>query len=192
MNMNRELLFVSIRKNIQSAGFYDEACYRYYLTRILNCSSSFEVSLHAYALFENEVLMLCTPMSLIEQKLFLKFLNASYSEYFNARFERTGKVWSNGYRIRRLEARSAMVFQKYIESEAVSRGITKHPGAYEWSSYCSNCFNRKPAFLTPHDQRRKLFTDHTNPYEEYRRLFAQPFDQADIVLLKERGNPLGM
>ena len=190
--MNRELLFISIKKNIQSDGFYDEACYRYYLTRLLNCSSSFEVRLHAYALFENEILMLCTPMSLIEQKSFLKFLNTSYSEYFNARFERSGKVWSSRCTIRRLVEGRAMVFQRFIESEPVSRGLTNHPGTYEWSSYCSNCFNRKPAFLTPHEQQIQLFTNHANPYEEYRRLFAVPLDRADMALLNEQGIPLKM
>jgi|APSaa5957512576_1039674.scaffolds.fasta_scaffold06293_2 putative transposase len=190
--MKRETLFISIRKNIQSDGFYDEACFKYYLLRLLQCSPSFEISLHSYALFENEILLLCTPMSLIEQNLFLKFLNKSYSEYFNSRFERSAKVWNSNHSMCCVDESNVMTYQKYIENSPVSRGLTDHPGTYEWSSYCSNCFNRRPPFLTPHSRFREIYVSHINPHEAYRGFIARPFKKADIAVLKEQNSISGL
>lgn len=91
--MGPEIMFVSIRKSIHNDGFYDEACFKYYLKRLLNCARSFEVKLHAYILLKDQILLLCTPLSKSQLDIFCKYLNASYSEYFNTRFDRTVLVW---------------------------------------------------------------------------------------------------
>ena len=53
--------FVIVENKTTVTGFYDDACYRYYLLHLLNCLNNYQIKLHAYVLMANEIWLLATP-----------------------------------------------------------------------------------------------------------------------------------
>lgn len=179
--------FVVLKEKTRFTGFYDDACYEYYLRRLLNCLSIYQVKLHAYLLQAREVWLLLTPGTPTGFDSLLRFLNQSYSDYFNTRFERSAKVWSDSA-ISCLITGDRLVLdcQKFIESEALRAKTVSHPGEYLWSSYCANSFSRSDRYLTSHPAYRNFLQGKPNCFTQYRDFIASPYSQAYYLFLKSR------
>lgn len=179
--------FVVLKERTSSTGFYDDACYEFYLIRLLNCLNIYQVKLHAYLLQAKEIWLLLTPGTPTGFDSLLRFLNQSYSSYFNTRFGRSAKVWSDSVIISLIPGeRLALDCQKFIEREALRTKIVSHPGEYLWSSYCVNSFGRSDHHLTSHVAYRKFLKGKTNCFGQYREFIASPYPQAYYLYLRSR------
>ena len=182
-----ETYLVSLDSRIAGDGFGDDACYKFYLLRLFNCLNVFQVKLHAYLLLPNEVSLLVTPGSPFCLKNLLRTINRSYSEYFNVRFGRAVKVWSNTPRSSLAqEATLALQCQKYIERRPLTDSQLDHPGIYRWSSYCANAFGGDFRYLKPLDAYKVFISETNNPYKAYRDYIATPFKQEFHLYLQRR------
>jgi putative transposase len=171
-----EIYFIAFGSRIAGNGFCDDACFNFYLRHLLNSLNVFQLKLHAYLLLPNEVCLLVTPGTPYCVIRLMRSLNRAYSEYFNARFERTVKVWCDIPRCSLIrETKMALECQKYIERRPLASLELDHPGRYRWSSYCANAFGGDSYFLTPLEAYRAMLCENPNPYRSYRDHIATPF-----------------
>lgn len=179
--------FIVIKSNSRMTGFYDGACYHFYLLRLLNCLNNFQVKLHAYILLENSIWLLTTPGTPGGLSSLLKYLNQCYSSYFNNRFGRSTTIWRDLSGFSLVQGNQLVLdCQKFIERAPVQAMMVNHPGEYAWSSYCANSFGGATKYLTPHPAFKLLLQENGNPYKRYRDFIASSFDEPYYRYLKSR------
>lgn len=179
--------FVVLKEKTSTTGFYDEACYEYYLLRLLNCLNIYQVKLHAYLLQTKQVWLLVTPGTPTALDALLRFLNQCYSSYFNVRFERSARVWSDSALICSISGDKLVLdCQKFIEGEALKAKYVSHPGEYLWSSYCANSFGSNGHYLTPHGAYRNFLKGKTGGLSQYREFIASAYTPAYYLYLRSR------
>lgn len=168
-------------------AFYDNACYRFYLLRLLNSLRQCQVRLHAYCLLANEITLLLTPDTPFGISSLLRSVNSQYRRYYQQRFERMFDVWA-GPRKSSLVQGHALILdcQKYIERLPIDLNIEQHPGAYEWSSYCANAFGIRYPHLTRHSGLEEFLEIPDQPFRAYRDFIARPFSKAYRDYLNSR------
>lgn len=187
LHLAGETYLVCLESRIAGDGFCDEACYKFYLLRLFHCLNLFQVKLHAYLLLPREVSLLVTPGSPFCLRNLMRTINRSYSEYFNTRFGRAVKVWSDTPRSSLVqEATLALQCQKYIERRPLAESELGHPGIYRWSSYCTNAFGGGFHYLKPLAAYKAFIIETTNPYKAYREYIATPFKQEFLLYLQRR------
>ena len=192
LHITGQTYFVLVERRTGCSGFYDDACYQFYLLRLLNCINAYHVRLHAYFFQANEIWLLVTPGTPTGVTSLLRFLNQAYSNYFNARFDRSVNarsmdIWSNTIVSSLIQGNSLVLdCQKYIERAAFSRGVVTHPGAYKWSSYCANSFGGALQYLTPHPAYNAFIEGIANPHSHYRDFISIPFNEAYCLYLESR------
>lgn len=176
--MAGKVYFIAFDSRTVGDGFYDDACFKFYLLHLLNSLNVFQLKLHAYLLLPKEVCLLATPGTPSCIMNLMRSLNRAYSDYFNARFERAVKVWCDIPRCKLIEEENmALDCQKYIERRPLTYPNLTHPGMYQWSSYCTNAFGGEWHFLTPLDAYSAFIRKNTNPYRRYRDHIAMPFTE---------------
>jgi len=57
-----------------------------------------------------------------------------YTQYFNRRYHRSGKLWENRYKLHPVDPEVYYVVLKYIEMNPVRAGLVPDGAAYPWSS----------------------------------------------------------
>ncbi len=160
-------------------GFYDEACFQFFLVRLLNSLTQCQAKLHAYCLMPKEVMLLITPGTPFAISSLLYSVNTQYEQYYKLRFERSNKVWKGTGKSSLVQGEALIVdCQKFIERLPVAEGLAEHPGAYKWSSYCGNAFGLKHPHLSRHPAFEKFLEANDGPFRCYRDLIARSFSRA--------------
>ena len=153
--------------------FIDEACFSYYLNRLLSGMKAFRLQLHTYVLLPHEVHLLVSPFSADGLVLLLEKVANDYGAYFCNRFEDSCPLLSYEPVLRRV-ARGDQVlnFQKSIELIPVREQIVNMPGEYPWSGYRFNAFggHKDPIFM--HHQYRIYCSESGRPFQRYRDFVA--------------------
>lgn len=171
--------FILLQGHNGNNCFYDAACFRFYLGRLFNCLGHFDVRLHAYVLLPNEIQLLFTPATPTGISELMKLVGGAYVQYFNNRFTRSGSLWRGRFRSCLVPSgRGTLDCQKYMELAPLRQGCATHPGAYEWSSYCSNAFGGSPV-LVMHDALRNHFGSGPGRFQAYRDYMVTPMSDAE-------------
>lgn len=77
---------------------------------------------------------------------FMKSLKQRFSQWFNAKHDRSGTLWENTFRSVVVEDGHALrIMAAYIDLNPVRAGIVKAPEDYRWSSYAEALAGRKAA-----------------------------------------------
>jgi len=161
--------FVALEAKSVCHGFYDDACYKFYLLRLFHCLNFYHIKLHAYVLLPDKMWLLVTPGSTAGLRNLLAFVNRAYCNYFNTRFARTIHRWHKNFTEQPILRDSlVMACQRHMESEPVRRGLVAHPGVWRWSSYNSNSFGGGSRFVTKHRAFRQFFQSVSDPGVRYR------------------------
>lgn len=169
---------IQIQSALCSKGFFDRACYDFYEVRLLNRARPLNTQLHAYCLLPDAIYLMVTPMTPNGLHELLASLNASYSDYFNLRFQRRRKVWQERPGLHPLPDNAiCLEFQKYIERLPVDQAEHSHPGTHPWSSYSRYAFDRFNSHLTMHPRFQCFRKMGANPMRRYREFIASPFNE---------------
>lgn len=159
-------------------GFYDEACYQFYLVRLLNSLQQCQAKLHAYCLMPSEIFLLITPTTPYAISGLLHSVNAQYERYYRQRFERDNKIWRGVGKCSLIQGAALTIdCQKFIERLPVAEAVVSHPGAFGWSSYCGNAFGLKHRHLSRHLAFQEFLKISENPFRSYRDFIARPFSK---------------
>jgi putative transposase len=113
----------------------DDADRSRFLTSLGEAARSNRLEIHAYALTDNEFLMLATPADAIGLGRTMQGLGRLYVAYFNQRHGRSGTLWDGRFRSTVIEAalhlRDCMCF---VESAPVRAGLVRMASDHRWSS----------------------------------------------------------
>jgi putative transposase len=173
-------------------GEDDYVSYRHWLGEALKETGC---ALHAYVLMTNHVHLLLTPPSGEAVSRFIMALGRRYVQYINKTYRRTGTLWDSRYKSSLIQADAyLLICQRYIELNPVRAGMVDEPAHYRWSSYRSNALGQTDPLLTPHALYLSLDTKQDQREANYRALFADEIDVAqitDIRMALQQSQPLG-
>ncbi len=159
----------------------DHATYYMYLARH---GEEFGLDIHAWVLMGNHAHLLVTPHTGEALSSFMKTLSHRYAQYYNAKYDRTGKLWEGQYRSCLIDTeRYFLHCQRYIELNPVMARMVDHPDSFQWSSYGNHARGMKTKFHKPHECYLKLHSDPAGRQLQYQEFVARqaPKGMADQI-----------
>jgi putative transposase len=115
--------------------FFDDEDYHVMLKYLKEASEKTSTEIWAYCLMPNHIHLLLVPT--IEEGLgrCLHHSTFRYAQYFNKRYERTGRLWQNRYYSSIVEAETYLwAVARYIETNPLRSGLVRSPDEWRWSS----------------------------------------------------------
>ena len=166
--------FYAVQKGTLSEPlFVDEACYHYYLNRLLNSLRAFRLQLHTYVLLPREVRFLISPYSGSGLVLLMESVATDYGEYFYNRFNRISPLTGSNPVLQRVgKGDQVLNCQKAIELAPVREQLVNMPGEYPWSGYRINAFGGHSNPVIMHHQYRAYCYKSNHPFQRYRDFVA--------------------
>ncbi|HRP28842.1 MAG TPA: transposase [Burkholderiaceae bacterium] len=123
------------RGNNGQATFIDDDDRKAFLALLRNAALDHRVAIHAYALTDNEVMLLATPAGADGLSRMMQGLGRRYVARFNRRHGRSGTLWEGRFRSTVIESalhlRDCMCF---VELAPVRAGLVQAPADHPWSS----------------------------------------------------------
>ena len=178
---------LTITGNCCGDAFIDDACYQFYLLRMLNSLHIFKLQLHAYLLLPNTIYLLLSPECQYGLTGLLDHCNKSYTGYFRSRFQRDSSPLSKQYTLSLVQGHElSLDCQKFVERRVLDLGVREHAGAYRWSSYCINSFGARSRYLMPLPAQTSFLKEGPDPYRRYRDFVAEPFPRGYLDYLNHR------
>ncbi len=168
-------------------GFFDRACYDFYLRRVFHSLGFFRVALHAYVLLPERVWLLVTDSTSFGAGALTASVNRAYADYFRIRFSRQYQQWPQQPRQIPVYGEAAvLICQKLIEYEPVASGRAANTGQWNWSSYRTNAFGGRRPFVTRHPAVRKFLAQGNDPGGEYRSYINSGFGNGQNQFLRNQ------
>jgi putative transposase len=145
------------RGNNRQDVFNDNIDRLYYLKWARLLSEENCVSIIGYCLMTNHIHLLVFPRDENEMINFMKLIGQRYTQYFNRKYQRTGKLWENRYRIHPIDSEVSYVVLKYIEMNPVRAGIVTDGADYTWSSAPYHLSGKEDSTITADGLYRSSF-----------------------------------
>ena len=172
---------ILIRSNNRQPCFNSSVDYTVYLWWLRQYSEKFYVEIHAWALLENHVHLLCTQKVDGGMSKMIQSIGRQYVRFFNQQNKRTGTLWEGRYRSCLVQAEKYLLeVCKYIELNPVRLELTRHASDYKWSSYLINANGYPSALCKPHDQYLRLGGSQEERSDNYR-LFCETSTDAELI-----------
>ena len=139
---------VTSRGNEKKDIFKSAADREKFLFYLASACARYGAEIHAYCLMTNHYhLMLETPFANLS--LVMKYINSSYTTYFNIKSKRVGHLLQGRYKAILVEADAyAAELSRYIHLNPVRAGMVKSPEEYRWSSCRFYTDGGEPLWLT--------------------------------------------
>lgn len=114
--------------------------------RILN--HSHKVTLHAYCLMPNHFHVLLKQQEVDSMNHFMRSLLTKYSMYFNAKYDRVGRLFQGIYKAVKVASEEQLLYlTKYIHLNPT--GLTDNPATYPYSSLNLYLDNQQLPWINP-------------------------------------------
>lgn len=136
------------RGNNRGVIFHNQADKEYFLNNLKRSSLENKVAIGAYCLMTNHFHLLLYPESSEGFIQFMKNISQIYSQYFNRKYKRTGKVWENRYKLNIVEPEFEWVISRYIEQNPVRAGMVRVAEQYLYSSARMHLEGKRDEILT--------------------------------------------
>ncbi|MBW2650129.1 MAG: transposase, partial [Deltaproteobacteria bacterium] len=114
--------------------FHDHNDRFYYLEWARKLAEQNHVPITGYCLMTNHIHLLILPQNTDGLINFMKLLAQRYTQYFNRKYHRSGKLWENRYKLIPFDPETYYVVLKYIEMNPVRAGLVSDGATYPWSS----------------------------------------------------------
>ncbi|RKX74496.1 MAG: hypothetical protein DRP87_16730 [Spirochaetes bacterium] len=135
--------------------FIDSSDYNYFFRIIYKNAELYHFKLHAYALMPNHYHLL---IETFEENLssLMQQINATYSIYFNKKYERVGPLWQGRFKSFYVYNNAYLnLVIKYIENNPIKAGLVTDISEIESYPYVSkNVFSLKNARWDENDERK--------------------------------------
>ncbi len=123
------------RGNNGQAVFIDRSDRESYLQLLREAAAANQVAIHAYALTDNEALLLATPGDASGLSRMMQALGRRYVTRFNRRHGRSGTLWEGRFRATVIEAeRHLHACICFVELAPVRAGLAREAQDHPWSS----------------------------------------------------------
>ena len=138
---------VTSRGNERKDIFKSNTDREMFLSYLASAQEKYEAVVHAYCLMSNHYhLMIETPQGNLSQ--IMKYINSSYTNFFNIKRKRTGHLLQGRYKAILVEADAyATELSRYIHLNPVRAGMVRSPEEYRWSSYSYYTERSSPSWL---------------------------------------------
>jgi putative transposase len=140
---------ITQRGNNRETVFFDEEDRKFYLRILKKYSNQWHFDIWAYCLMPNHVHILAVPR---REESFARGIGATnlvYTQYFNHRYKRSGRLWQNRFFSAVIEKESFLwSVARYIEKNPVRANIVKRAEDYMWSSARSHLLREEDDILT--------------------------------------------
>lgn len=159
---NRQKIFFEHADGVMLAGL------------IKRFAEKYQILIHAWCFMPNHIHLFVTPLEPKTIGLFMQCTTATYSRYFNQKYQRTGSLYEKRYFSSLVDEREYVIMlYRYIELNPVTAGLVKRPDQWFWSSYQHNARGRPSTILTPHSCFLLLGEDEGERRRVYRKLVAE-------------------
>ena len=174
------------RGNNKQDVFKDNDDRLYYLKWAKMLAWQHPVAVIGYCLMTNHIHLLILPMTFEGMVDFMKLLSQRYSQYFNRKYRRSGKLWENRYKIHPIDGEVYYVVLRYIEKNPVRAGLVSDGAFYEWSSARYHLLGIPDLVVTADYLHSSCFSDREFFYEQEREE-----DIGDIRIAVQQGRAWG-
>lgn len=120
----------------------------HYLSELVELSGMYRTGIGAYCLMTNHIHLLLypdSPQSLIKV---MKHLGQRHSQWFNKKYDRSGKLWENRYKLQLVDPDYEWVVAKYIDLNPVRAHMIDQAVSYRYSSAEAHVKGIENPFLT--------------------------------------------
>jgi REP element-mobilizing transposase RayT len=141
-----------------------------FLSYLESATERYGAVIHIYCLMNNHYhLVLQTPLGNLSQ--IMRYINGSYTTYYNIKKQRAGHLLQGRYKAILVEMDAyAQELSRYIHLNPVRSGVVKKADEYPWSSYRYYIrADRKPAWLQTEFILNYFNKDITRAQKEYQR-----------------------
>ena len=122
------------RGNNRQDVFKEKEDRLYYLKWVRKLAEQYQAPIIGYCLMTNHTHLLILPSSKEGMINFMKLPAQRYTQYYNRKCHRSGKLWENRYKLHPLDPDAYCVVLRYIERNPVRAGMVVDGAAYPWSS----------------------------------------------------------
>ncbi|MES2099608.1 MAG: transposase [Pseudomonadota bacterium] len=183
------------RVGASRTAFVDDADRRAYLASLRELTLGGTVSIHAWALLDDAVLLLATPQRGADLGRFMQRLNRRYVPAFHRRHGGGGALWAGRFQAAAIEPeRYLLAGILLVEQAPVRAGLVAAAVEWPWSSAGHHVGRGALAWLTEHEAWWGLGN---TPFErearheiELQRLLREP-QVAELLAAARGGWPLG-
>ncbi len=176
------------RGNNRSPVFFDDQDRDTYLNYLIKHSQTCACPIHCYSLMTNHTHLLLTPQNEHSLSKTMQKLSLSYTQYFNKKYKRTGRLWECRYFSSLVDKYSYYwPVARLIETDAVRSKLIDYPAAYKWSSARFNLGLEKSDFITP-------VWENETELKSYINYFSTPYDHTELQKISNftySGKPIG-
>jgi putative transposase len=156
------------RGNNKQDVFNDNDDRLYYLRWAKKLAGQYPVAIVGYCLMTNHIHLLVLPLTFEGVVNFMKLLSQRYSQYFNRKYHRSGKLWENRYKIHPIDEEVYYVVLRYIEKNPVRAGLVSDGTTYKWSSARCHLFGKPDPQVTADYLHSSCFSYREFFYEQER------------------------
>ena len=131
--------------------FADDQDKQTYYQALVNYAQRYQVTVHAWALMEQQVQLLCTPSTTNGISLMVQAAGRIYSEYYNQKYKHVGGIWHDRFKSSLiLDDDFYFHVQHFIEFTPVREQVALVADQYAWSSYRANALGNVCQLTSPH------------------------------------------
>jgi putative transposase len=143
---------VTQRGNNRESVFLDRQDYQKYLELLKVFTVKHQAQVVSYCLMPNHVHLLIVPENHESLSQSVGITNLTYTQYFNQRYKRTGRIWQNRF-FSCVVSKDAYFWSvvRYIEQNPVKAGIVKDELTYQWSSVHARILQKEDTLLSMPD-----------------------------------------
>ena len=149
MSRNHRLIIPNIFHHAIQRGNNRQAVFRenddrfYYLKWAGKLALQFHTPIFGYCLMTNHNHLLILPSDEEGMINFMKLLGQRYTQYYNRKYQRSGKLWENRYKLHPFDPDLYYVVLRYIEKNPVRAGMVADATRYPWSSAAYHVLGKK-------------------------------------------------
>jgi REP element-mobilizing transposase RayT len=143
ISFNNAVYHITARGNKKEKIFYSDDDKRIFLQKTDQAFIKYSFCCYAYCLMDNHYhLFIKTPLGNISQGM--HYLNASYANYFTAKYKTNGSLFQGRYTSLLVDADNyALTLSSYIHLNPIRAGLAKNLNEYTWSSLLDYLGERK-------------------------------------------------
>jgi putative transposase len=179
---------ITQRGNNRETVFFDDEDRKFYLRILSKYSDEWDFEIWAYCLMTNHVHILAVPREEESLAKGIGITNLVYTQYFNRRYDRSGRLWQNRFFSTIIEREPYLwAVARYIERNPVRVDIVKKAEDYHWSSAKAHVLRAKDNILSGDIW---LKESEMNAYHNFLRKEDNQIDNF-IRKITSTGRPLG-